>query len=905
MDSDLDFGVQNINREVSVVNLSEIDGKCVDKNTVIPDGKIKNPLHISINGGSLVTMEQRDIYINYKRVLILCLRSEIQDCNQPEHCINTIWDILINRDDYNECGKYLTLVPASMAILKNSLHKRNAVTVDRQYLLPFNNGNIELENDEIVVCMYDVDDKTVSLYLSLYENSTDINTVTKLMIMRKNYRCSHFNYIINKNLSKIINNSMEFEYWQKKYNCKLNINEVFINRTFRHNEKQYNTTKVSIIASNTNKCMQEMVSKMSTQSDQNYLDFIYRKNVYTDAALAAKKHGRTYYRVVDQEQDITKAHIEELFTMTNNKKELYDLFNMIAISKKHCHLVINNSNILEKMQPLFNEYMPIYKYIFGYAWLYMYMEECIIKTRTTSKKRYVFDINTANKLPHFPYCSTDVHMNPYITLLVNQRVLNSPKNCHSIAMIKNYKDYGIDTLEGFKRKFNIFTTGQDDKNIFDGLETENDSDKWKNFAVSGSLMPTCIEKRNPLTETLPKYPSNTEMWNAYFEKFHKNSDIDFICTKTKTFPFLDEVQKLITVVEHNLDTMYGSAINTTVSIEPTKNLLVLVHQLYLEKIMAKKFESVDYIIKNFNSNEIKLHFYAQYIKSKENMNPTLRQKYNIESNPLYDYYYKVASIDNMTVYLSEYENIKTGYKHDVNEECLFLNDILDENSQVPPEKNILILKISDSIKFKIKSPHLKHDIEVFKIKYDEIFSCVSRFHLPCVRTYYDGNNVYMLPSCVTSIMTHINIDYKYFASRKDPITIINKYRIRGFGTMLNDKERKHMVTYNGNVDEWKKKFDINIEDASTIKAHLGPRKLTDKMFSPENLGDIQNKQYIITTSDLYDSYADKCGYNGKRAGIDFLKYKTINKMGEVEPFKPWLLEAAYDELCLANAVSRA
>jgi hypothetical protein len=34
----------------------------------------------------------------------------------------------------------------------------------------------------------------------------------------------------------------------------------------------------------------------------------------------------------------------------------------------------------------------------------------------------------------------------------------------------------------------------------------------------------------------------------------------------------------------------------------------------------------------------------------------------------------------------------------------------------------------------------------------------------------------------------MNLDYKYFAGSQDPINIINKYRMRGFGCWLNMNE---------------------------------------------------------------------------------------------------------------------
>ena len=69
---------------------------------------------------------------------------------------------------------------------------------------------------------------------------------------------------------------------------------------------------------------------------------------------------------------------------------------------------------------------------------------------------------------------------------------------------------------------------------------------------------------------------------------------------------------------------------------------------------------------------------------------------------------------------------------------------------------------------------------------------------------FTNNQVYCLPSCITACHTFMNIDYKYFAGTNDPIEIINKYRMRGFGTYLNDDEKVKLIDYSYKVNKWKK-----------------------------------------------------------------------------------------------------
>ena len=64
------------------------------------------------------------------------------------------------------------------------------------------------------------------------------------------------------------------------------------------------------------------------------------------------------------------------------------------------------------------------------------------------------------------------------------------------------------------------------------------------------------------------------------------------------------------------------------------------------------------------------------------------------------------------------------------------------------------------------------------------------FILLYLRAYYTGNNIYMLPSCISALMTFINFDFKYWAG-KHPYELIKKYRSRGFAILLNNKEKNY------------------------------------------------------------------------------------------------------------------
>ena len=85
----------------------------------------------------------------------------------------------------------------------------------------------------------------------------------------------------------------------------------------------------------------------------------------------------------------------------------------------------------------------------------------------------------------------------------------------------------------------------------------------------------------------------------------------------------------------------------------------------------------------------------------------------------------------------------------------FINDFRSDDTKVSAEVNYMVMKFSESIKYKIESPKLKRTLEIFKINPGDPFNTVARFHLPCVRAYLQGDTFYMLPLFITSMMSSI------------------------------------------------------------------------------------------------------------------------------------------------------
>lgn len=855
------------------------------------DIKNTNPFYVS-NNNELVA----DAY-KFQRVLGLCLKDSVK--LESSFDTKNIYNKNMTEEELNELSKYYTLLPVTIKVINNKLHHQCAIVLSGDNLQRFNSSNILLNILELVIPFLEINENQLRIYSKLYESDIDFERIAMSYTLCQYYNCDTNNYIVLDRLSKMINDSKESSYWSNYYHCQLNITDLFNSRGFQFKEK---------MGSIQDKDAKEAIDKLMNTGTKTEYDVAenpsntFKKETFTDASSGLKKKNYKLYKMGITTDRNSEKQIQELFNSITDKKLLFNLYNSLLFSKEYCHVAINNPSILTKMKPFFqNKFMAFYNYAFSYAFTCMYLEECIVKTNTQNSNRYVFNLNTANQLPFFPYCHENIHLNPYCTLLVSDKAVSSNDNCQGLPMITNYNDYGIDSQVGFNNKMNIFTTGLPDKSIFDGLETEPNSKKWKHFAIGGSIIPACAQKRSPLIDqvTTPDM-SFGEKYTRFFNEYYSESDIDIMCNSQSVFQYMDNVNNLINVVKKNLASVIGSdSIANTVTVEAHKTLCVLINPKFIEYSL-QSFGTVEYVTENLKSPEIKERLYEEYFSVKRESNKKFRKQFS-SNNKLYEDFYKIVSLDDMNVMVTSYEPNKDSKPIYDSDTCVYLNDILPEDKQVPSSENIQVMKISENIKFKVRSPHLNHSLEIFRTKYNDYFSSVARFHLSCVRGYFDGETTFLLPSCVSALMTFTNIDYKYFSGSRDPIEIINKYRMRGFGTIVNEVEKSYIVKYNSTVEKWKKLFNFNPN-----KKNMGSVKLNSDLYKPvKTLGLVTgvpntyidlNPSYISTIDEYNDYYKINYGYDSKNSKVDFLKMRGIKSDGNIEQLKKWVLEAAYDEL---------
>ena len=135
----------------------------------------------------------------------------------------------------------------------------------------------------------------------------------------------------------------------------------------------------------------------------------------------------------------------------------------------------------------------------------------------------------------------------------------------------------------------------------------------------------------------------------------------------------------------------------------------------------------------------------------------------------------------------------------------------------------------------------------------------------------------MLPSCITAMMTGINIEYKYFAGIRNPVEIINKYMQRGFGIILNTEELRQFQEFNSKLPEDNLFKLTNNTDTSLF----GVRNINHKSFQ----GFTTDYDYLTDTD--MDNYYNKDIVNP-------LKFKTINAQGNINLCNKSFFELYYN-----------
>ena len=424
---------------------------------------------------------------------------------------------------------------------------------------------------------------------------------------------------------------------------------------------------------------------------------------------------------------------------------------------------------------------------------------------------------------------------------------------------------GICNFDEFQFRMNIFTTGDAKIDLFENVIF---SDK---IAISGSIMTACLQKYHPLMELFTSEKKLENQLSHYYNEYYCNADIDIMVKTPCVFEYFKIVNELYNQIKINI----------------CKNNSIYAKPEHVKLILNKKC--------NFFVNK---KFIAQLISDKDYIDEKDQEKFNIIKETI-----NTNPIMRKIFYNIYIEHIITPNLNDANK--IKYPELFDDNVEfgITIHNDICELKLSMNYKYAIRSPHLLHNLEIFQVKYDDFFSTVGKFHLPCVRAYYNGSNVYMTPSCITAHMTFMNIDYKYFAGARDPIEIINKYRMRGFGTWLSDHEVKQYNKYSANVKCWSDIY-LYIRNIPTLNINnlfFKPRMFLEQYYVDVMPVDLNNRYIdhdekknpeIVLTTNLTEIMIKR--YKIKANHLDYIIGTYINKYGYVASINKWLIPAYFE-----------
>ena len=739
---------------------------------------------------------------HFKKVYILCKLNNSIDYEK-------ILYSNIESEELQNILQLFVLYESNNSIIFNEKLFSKLLIINSDDIIKSNHFGYQLDDQILILPIFNISFLNIQNHIDNISNN--LNTFDKCYndIIIKN----NLNYELNLpnlyNILEMIENLTIDKYWHLMKNCNININSEINKRTFPVSKRINNSNIIASAMSKVNK-------------DVNYFDTI------VDDKLSKKLNNNTnneysnkYYYLKDG-SGYTNEEINNLVSYFDDKKNMYkydikyekhielldDILTKfifkLSFSKQFCHHLINNEKLyfysLKLVGTKYNYDMFIK--VFRYTWTRLYMDERLKEGFLNTNDEIIFNINVASKLPYF---GVDyVAYNPYISIPINEKYFDgrfSIFGCNNNIVPNDNpnKVLGINNFDQFKKNLNEFISGSDIFNIFDGINFKNNK-----MAITGSAMPACIQKNNPLSFMF-------DSQYRYFAEYYCNSDIDVMIKTNDIIEFLNICSNVFLQMKKNIINYFDY---NFINYDIKKNIYVYISKNFI--IENIKEYSLDYVLENINSDNI-INILLPYIEVKfEEYVNELNIPDEFNSLNVFD-----KSLVNVMVYVNE-----SDYHDNIN--------------------------VKYNIKYNITSKYLSRKLELFMIAGNDFMNVVSKFHLPCVRAYYDGNNVYMTPSCITSYMTLLNMHYTYFSSNTTPMEIINKYRMRGFGTILNKNEINELFKYSCDTEFWRNLYDFNnISNVSlNMKNFLGYIPHTSTFFKPRKT----NYAFYIENDYIEDNY---------------------------------------------------
>lgn len=562
----------------------------------------------------------------------------------------------------------------------------------------------------------------------------------------------------------------------------------------------------------------------------------------------------------------------------------YKFISNMLCSRIYCHLILN-SDFLKISKPIFDKYKIVFKYLLGYSWITLKNEE-YYNYKINDNDRIVFDINTVNLLPIYPFTFDDINLNPYACVLVDNQIINFKKNYLSMEMMKNYeKYYGVCDSKEFSNRLNLFVNSSNVPGILENID-------WTCCAITGNAIIACAMKYNPLID-MYKDTLNTELSEIdlinYFDYYYKNSTIELICNKESIIDYIDVIQTFVNKFPQEKTKISNIHTGTIMlSDEIIQNQITKIRK----KLSNKKI-NLEYVKSNYSLEQIKKYFYDKYYipwKLEQLENITKMNKQDLE---LFKEYLKLVPLEDFKI-INLNLNLEMNMEQNDFSKYFYFETI---------NTNKLVCKLSENIKFKIESKGIK-TFEIFKSTNTNFFSIIPEMNLGYVNAFWNGYTVKCLPSFITLMMLQLATDYKYLTSdykyltseyEYNPMEIIHEYRSRGFGIILNNNEKLDMINYYDN-NKWTNIFDINLKDKKTFENIFGVKKSSHNIFIQFN-DDINNIEH--ETSSTFEECFNSMINSNNINQIDITKLcklKAINSDGKIIPLDKQIIDIGWNLL---------
>lgn len=765
----------------------------------------------------------------------------------------------------------------------NRIHKKFKASIDKQIMENEFKINFETKDNisEVnVILMPELSESQLDTYLDILNDEPNhLFKYAELLAMISYNQISPHKFEIKKKLNLLL--ETQSSYWENSSNCKYSLNKKFIEREFSDivNLSMQNINIINMLDSKKAIDITPEILK-----GNNYIDDLIRDTKWVELI----NRSPYFLPIIATDSYESVLHIYKQIPSEFLK---YTFIANLLCARTHVHLILNNKELLIESKDIFEKYAIVFKYLIGYAWMSLKNEEIVQGIRMKDTARFIFDIDTVYNLPLYPFTYEDINQNPYACVAIDIEIMNLKKNCMGMDMMQDYKKYyGVCNSQEFEKRLNIFINGKNEKGILDMID-------WSHCRISGSAMTACGMKYNPLMDLCKVSDSDTLSdldIASYFNHYYLDSDVDLICNYKSIWDFLNMINNFINNLTIIAPDLVIESIHTASIIISEE--LIMYELDELKNVLNNNTIDVDYIKHNFDKFEIKAYFHYKYYHPwKTNQN---KLKNMLNNHTAHKLYAEFISKEDFRIYSLNY-SIDDQTTEDY-EGYIWSKD-LDMN--VSENDNKIIGKISESIRFKIITKNIK-TFEIFKSKDVNFFSMISKFHMGFVRATWNGTTVHCLTSYITSMMIQLTTDYKYFSSIRDPVEIVNKYRSRGWGIILNDKEKVHMANFNSSAklpgldsNKWLEIYKIDITNKESVRKIFGSRKSSDDLFKPskifQNLPDECYRNVNHLTFDTFDTSFQSF----TKPKLEWLlKLKAIGDNGFVIPLDKSVINRAFIDI---------